>query len=68
MKRAALEKKLHKFGWYLKRHGGNHDIWTNGEHTEPIPRYPEIVEVLAKKILKKAQQNPNPKEENSYGI
>jgi mRNA interferase HicA len=63
MKKIDLEKKLHKLGWYLKRHGGNHDIWTNGEITESVPRHPEVIEGLAKKILKKAQQNPGSKEE-----
>ena len=55
MKRKELEKKLKKLGWWLKRHGGNHDIWTNGEDEEPIPRHGEVVEILAKKILKTAK-------------
>ena len=37
---------------------GNHDIWTNGEIYEPVPRHPEINELLSKKILKKAEKNP----------
>jgi mRNA interferase HicA len=45
-------------GWWLDRHGSNHDIWTNGEVSEPIPRHPEINEMLSKKILKKAENNP----------
>ena len=64
MKRTELEKRLNALGWYLKRHGGNHDIWTNGDVFEPVPRHPEIVEMLAKKILKKAQRNPSCKEKN----
>jgi len=44
-------------GWYLLRQGANHEIWTNGEITEPIPRHREINENLAKKIIKKAIQN-----------
>jgi mRNA interferase HicA len=64
MKRTEIEKKLHKLGWYLKRHGGNHDIWTNGEMFEPVPRHPEIAEMFAKKIMKKALQNPCHKEKN----
>ena len=58
MKRLDLEKKLKKLGWYLDREGGSHEIWTNGKITEPVPRHKEIGEILAKKILRKARQNP----------
>ena len=54
MKRRELEKKLTQAGWYLLRHGGSHDIWTNGKDEEPVPRHVEINEYLARKILKKA--------------
>jgi mRNA interferase HicA len=57
MKKNILEKMLKDFGWYLLRQGSNHEIWTNGEITEPIPRHREINEILAKKIIKKAFQN-----------
>lgn len=53
MKRKDLIKILEKNGWYLKRNGGNHDIYTNGMKSEPIPRHPEINERLAKSIIKK---------------
>ena len=53
MKRRDLVKLLEKNGWYLKRNGGNHDLYTNGERTEPITRHPEIKERLAKSIIKK---------------
>ncbi len=56
MKKKILEKELKKLGWWLKRHGGKHDIWTNGEDEEPVPRHNEINELLAKKILKTAQR------------
>jgi mRNA interferase HicA len=42
----------------ISRHGGSHDIWTNGACFEPIPRHNEVNEILAKKILKKAESNP----------
>jgi mRNA interferase HicA len=42
MKRKKLEAELAKFGWWLERHGGNHDIWTNGDRQEPVPRHSEI--------------------------
>lgn len=53
MKRKDLIKLLEKNDWYLKRNGGNHDIYTNGIKSEPIPRHTEINERLAKEIIKK---------------
>ena len=53
MKRKDLIKKLSQNGWYYKRDGGNHEIWTNGKVTEPIPRHNEIPEQLAKAIIKR---------------
>ncbi len=55
MKRNKLEKYLKKFGWWFLRHGGNHDIWTNGERQESIPRHSEINEKLARSIIRKAE-------------
>ena len=53
MKRRELIKMLEKAGWYLKRNGCNHDIYTNGKDIEPIPRHPDINERLAKEIIRK---------------
>ena len=53
MKRRDLVKLLKKNGWYLKRNGANHDLYTNGEKVEPIPRHSEINEKLAQAIIKK---------------
>ena len=53
MKRRHLIKELKKAGFYLKRHGGNHDIYTNGIRNEPISHTREIDEILANKILKR---------------
>jgi len=53
MKRKDLIKRLEQNGWYLKRNGGNHDIYTNGKSSEPIPRHSEINEMLAKSIIRK---------------
>jgi predicted RNA binding protein YcfA (HicA-like mRNA interferase family) len=58
MKKREIEKRLRGFGWWLKRQGGNHEIWTNGNLEGPVPRHGEIGEMLAKKILKKAASNP----------
>lgn len=53
MKRKILIKKFTNKGWYLKRHGGNHDIYTDGIHTESIPRHPDVNEQLAKYLIQK---------------
>ena len=54
MKRRDLERKLRIVGCYLKREGGSHSLWVNPKNgvVEAIPRYREIKEPLAKKILK----------------
>lgn len=53
MKRRDLIKLLEGNGFYYKRPGSNHDIYTNGTITEPIPRHKEINEMLAREIIKK---------------
>ena len=55
MKKKALEKRFKKYGWWLDRHRSNHDIWTNGEVSELIPRHPEINGMLSRKMLKITQ-------------
>ena len=58
VKKKELEKRLKELGWAFLRAGGNHDVWTNGEDQEYVPRHAEIGEGLARKILKRAQENP----------
>ena len=53
MKRNKLIKLLEKNGWFFKRSGGNHDIYTNGKEQETIPRHNDIDEDLAKTIIKR---------------
>ncbi len=57
MKKKDVEKQLTQFGWWIERHGGNHDIWTNGEVKIPVPRHKEINELTAKSIIKMAKKN-----------
>lgn len=57
MKKTALERKLKKAGYVLKRHGANHDVWTKDGEDIPVPRHSEIKEFLARKILKDAGIN-----------
>lgn len=54
MKRRELEKRLRHAGWYLKREGGSHALWTNPRTgiVEAVPRHTEIKEPLARKILR----------------
>lgn len=53
MKRKDLEKLLSKNGFYLKRHGSAHDIFTNDIVKVEVPRHKEINELLSKSIIKK---------------
>lgn len=53
MKRKDLIKLLNTNGWWLLRNGSNHDIYTNGQRFETIPRHSEIKEQLAKSIIKR---------------
>lgn len=55
MKRKELERQLRALGWRLVRHGGKHDLWTDGEREEAIPRHVEIAERLARSILRRAK-------------
>ncbi|MEO8494205.1 MAG: type II toxin-antitoxin system HicA family toxin [Planctomycetota bacterium] len=58
MKRKDVEKQLRDWGWYFLRHGGKHDIWTNGELETTIPRHREINELTARAIIRIAKENP----------
>jgi len=53
VKRKDLIKLLKQNGWWLKRQGHDHSIYTNGKANEPISRQTEINEILAKKIIKR---------------
>jgi mRNA interferase HicA len=54
VKRRDLEKRLTECGWHFHRSGGRHDVWTDGEREEPVPRHREINERLAQAILRRA--------------
>ena len=54
VKRRELEVRLRSLGWAFARHGGRHDVWTDGERLEYVPRHSEVSEALARKILEKA--------------
>ncbi|HEV7768882.1 MAG TPA: type II toxin-antitoxin system HicA family toxin [Thermoanaerobaculia bacterium] len=54
LKRRDLEKRLTECGWRFHRSGGRHDVWTDGEREEAVPRHREINERLAQAILRRA--------------
>jgi len=56
MKKRDLEKALRRIGWTFLRHGKRHDIWTDGDREEAIPRHNEINEKLAREILRRAER------------
>ena len=37
-----LEHAFRRLGWTFPRHGSWHDVWTDGEREEAIPRHIEI--------------------------
>ena len=55
MKRRDLERALRQLGWQFLRHGGKHDVWTDGKREEAIPRHTEIHDKLAQAILRRAK-------------
>ena len=56
MKKRDLEKALRQLGWRFLRHGKKHDVWTDGEREEAVPRHREINEILARVILRRAER------------
>ncbi|MEG1756806.1 MAG: type II toxin-antitoxin system HicA family toxin [Clostridia bacterium] len=53
MKRKDLINLLEGNGWWFKRSGGNHDIYTDGINIEPVSRQKEIKESVAQAIIKR---------------
>jgi hypothetical protein len=52
VKRGNFIRELVNAGCYLKRHGSKPDIYANPHNGKqaPVPRHPEIKEMLVKKI------------------
>ena len=55
MKRRDLERALRQLGWTFLRHGGKHDVWSDGKREEAIPRHTEIHDKLAQAILRRVK-------------
>ncbi len=45
MKQHDLENALRRIGWMFLRRGKRHDIWTDGEREEEIPRLEKLTEL-----------------------
>ena len=58
MRRRDLERSLRQLGWQFLRHGGKHDVWTDGKREEAIPRHTEVNDKLAQAILRRAKGVP----------
>jgi mRNA interferase HicA len=56
MERRELERQLRGLGWRFVRHGGKHDVWSDGAREELLPRHAEINEKLATAILSRARK------------
>jgi len=54
VKRHELIRELVDAGCYLKRHGGNHDLYVNPKNGKkaPVPRHTEIKNSLCRMIRK----------------
>ncbi|MFZ1668290.1 MAG: type II toxin-antitoxin system HicA family toxin, partial [Trichococcus flocculiformis] len=48
-----LIKLFEQNGWWFLNHGGNHDIYINGNLKEQIVRHKETNEHLAKALIRK---------------
>lgn len=52
MNRKKLLREIAKLGARFKRHGGGHDMYTDGVKSIPVPRHAEIDEQTANDIIK----------------
>ncbi|MDU1505817.1 MULTISPECIES: type II toxin-antitoxin system HicA family toxin [Limosilactobacillus] len=53
VRRRDVEKRFKLNGWFFVRHGGNHDIWSNGKVKTQLPRHPKISDRLYNSLIKK---------------
>ncbi|MBI2204024.1 MAG: type II toxin-antitoxin system HicA family toxin [Candidatus Rokubacteria bacterium] len=60
MKREALLRELRQGGCIFKRHGANHDIWTDPAtgRSAPVPRHTEIADGIVRRIRKQLAIRP----------
>ena len=53
MKRRDMANMLTRNGWWIKRSGGNHEIWTNGTDNEVLSWSRVIPDIVVQKIIKR---------------
>ena len=58
MQRRDLERARRQLGLQFLRHGGQHDVGTDGKREEAIPHHTEIHDKLAQAILRRAKGTP----------
>jgi mRNA interferase HicA len=63
-KRREVQRRLRELGWRFLRHGGSHDIWTDGSNDTALPRHAEISEGTARSIIRYAERCAALKEED----
>ena len=54
-------KMLREYGFWLDRHGANHDLFTNGTEQIAVPRHSDVNEETAKAIIRKLKNDGLPK-------
>ena len=55
MKRKEVERRLSRAGWNFVRHGGRHDIWSDGKREITLPRHNDLNEYTADSIIREAE-------------
>lgn len=53
-----VRKRIKQPRLVVREARSNHDHWTNGNEKTTVPRHPDVNEMTAKSIIKKASQNP----------
>ena len=54
VKRKDLVKELERNGWSIKREGGDHTIYTNGQKSIPVQRHRTVTRNYANLVCKQA--------------
>lgn len=53
LKRKDFVRLLKRNGWYLKRNGASHDIYTDGKNIEAVSRQRELKESVVMSIIQR---------------
>ena len=58
VKRRDLIRYFEKNGFYLRREGGNHSIYTNDKKVVPVKRHKQLDRITANELCKQAGLDP----------